>query len=314
VARVWSVALRGLRYETTVVANADDPLVTEVVTSTTQSAVFFGIESAERSAEVLEHASDVKACPRCGGKIQYETLYLGHLGHYSCSRCSFRRPAPAVQARDVRLNGVSGSEFRIMRGEESAEVDLGLPGLYNVYNAVGAAAMAAVLGLDLQSIASALGRVTAAFGRMERLEVDGLPVYLALAKNPAGLNEVLRTLLDSERPLHLLMMLNDRTADGLDVSWIWDADIEMLQGRVASAVFSGTRAEDMALRFKYAGVAAQDGAGIAAVLHDIPAALMEALKRTPADGPLFIVPTYTALLDVRSTLTRLGYVKPYWEE
>lgn len=310
VARIWAAAIRNLTDHTAVVANADDPLVAEVVTASGHAAVFFGMESAARVG-VPEHASDVKACPRCGGRIEYSALYLGHLGHYGCARCDFRRPLPLVSAADVRLNGVSGSSFDLQVGPTSTEVSLHLPGLYNVYNAVGAAALAHALGQDVSIIAAGLGRVTPAFGRMERLQIEGKEVYLALSKNPAGLNEVLRTLVESDNRLYLLMMLNDNIADGQDVSWIWDADVEMLQGRVASVVFAGTRAEDMALRFKYAGVTEGSAPQI---VQDTAAAFSAALNATPEGGRLFVVPTYTALLDIRNTLTRLGHVPAYWEE
>ena len=148
---------------------------------------------------------------------------------------------------------------------------------------------------------------------MERLELDGRGVVLALAKNTVGLNQTLRTLAQGSQPLHLLAMLNDNAADGRDVSWIWDADVEMLEGRVASVVFSGRRAEDLALRFKYAGVIPGSPAGLE-IVHDTEAAFRRALALTPEGETLSIVPTYTALLDVRATLTRLGHVRPYWEE
>lgn len=313
VARLWAGALAQLPETTAIVANADDPLVAQVVESARRPPVFFGIQSAERSAQSREHASDVKACPRCGGPIEYNAMFLGHLGHYRCSRCDFRRPSPQVLAADVRLDGVAGSAFRLIGPDGEAQVTLPLPGLYNVYNAVAAAAAGQVLGIALSSIATSLGRVTPAFGRMERLEIERRPVYLALAKNPAGLNEVLRTLAASPGSLRLMVMLNDNTADGHDVSWIWDADIEMLHGRVASVVFGGIRAEDMALRFKYAGVIDSGARPLWEIMHNTEQGFWRALEVTPPGEPLFIVPTYTAMLDIRKTLTRLDYVKPYWE-
>lgn len=311
VARVWKLAVHALPAATTLVANADDPLVSDVASHAAR-ALYFGIESAEVITDLPDHASDVKACPKCGGRIEYSSVFLGHLGHYSCPACGFQRPEPSVSARDVTLLGVRGSRFRLVDGASSVEVTLPLPGTYNVYNALGAAAAACALGIDLASIASALDTVTAAFGRMERLSVDNRTVYIALTKNPAGLNEVLRTLITSEDRVHLMIMLNDNIADGRDVSWIWDADVEALRERVATVVFGGTRPEDMALRFKYAGIITDDTV-VWEVQRDTTRGLMRAVELTPSDGCLFIVPTYTALLDVRSTLARLGYVKNYWE-
>jgi lipid II isoglutaminyl synthase (glutamine-hydrolysing) len=313
VARLWSTAITRLPAGALVIANADDPLVAEVALGGRAKPLYFGLSSVPEKGAVNEHASDVKTCPRCGGPIVYSLITLGHLGHYACSRCDFTRPEPTVYAENVRLRGIDGADFTLCAGGIAAPVHLPLPGLYNVYNAVAAAAASSALGIDPTTIAGALGRVTAAFGRMERLMVDGRTVYLALAKNPAGLNEVMRTVLQASRQANLLMLLNDNTADGHDVSWIWDADVEMLSGHVRQVVFSGTRAPDMALRFKYAEVTASD-TGVRTIEPDTETALVRALQGLDDGDVLFVIPTYTAMLDVRSVLTRLGHVKPYWEE
>ncbi len=314
VARLWSTAIRRLPPDATVVANADDPLVAEVTRPAEDSTLYFGVASVDVETQFREHASDVKACPRCGERIDYDSVFLGHMGHYRCSNCDLRRPAPGVYAEEVRLLGVSGSQFRLITPAGQEEIALPLPGLYNVYNAVGAATVATVLGIEVNRIAASLRSSTPAFGRMERVRIEDRTAYLALAKNPTGLNQVLRTLTSGEEPIPLLIMLNDNIADGRDVSWIWDADVEVLRGRVSSVVFGGTRAEDMALRFKYAGVIEVDGGPVWEINRNTEAGLQRALELAPDREPLFIVPTYTALLDIRNTLTRLGYVKPYWEE
>lgn len=313
VARLWSKAITRLPTSAIVIANADDPLVAEVALESSERPLYFGVSSVPDKGATGEHASDVKTCPRCGGPIVYTLVTLGHLGHYRCSSCEFTRPEPVVCAENVRLRGINGSDFTLAAGEARAAVRLPLPGLYNVYNALAAAAAASTMGTDVTEIAATLGHVTAAFGRMERLDVNGRIVYLALAKNPAGLNEVMRTILQSSERANMLVLLNDNTADGHDVSWIWDADVEMLTGHVARVTFSGTRAPDMALRFKYAevtdGTAADSG-----IEPNTEAGLIRALDGLNEGEVLFVVPTYTAMLDVRGVLTRLGHVKPYWEE
>ncbi|HZU12899.1 MAG TPA: MurT ligase domain-containing protein [Chloroflexota bacterium] len=313
IAGLWKGALQELT-GATIVANADDPLVAHLVQTTEAPHIFFGIQSAPESLSGLPHAADVKACPNCGAPIDFSVTFVGHLGHYICRTCGFSRPAPQVAAEDVRLNGVDGSLFAITDSDERISVALPLPGLYNVYNATAAAAAACALGIRLCEVRAGLENVTPAFGRMERLEIDGRHVYLALAKNPTGLNEVLRTIESVEQPLFLLPMLNDNIADGRDVSWIWDADVEMLRGRVASATFSGTRAADMALRFKYAGVTAPAGSALWSIEPDPEHALRSALSATPRGERLFVLPTYTALLQMRGVLTRCGLARPYWEE
>lgn len=311
VARLWSDAIKKLKPDTAVIVNADDPLLADLAAGIPEDTVYFGIETAN-TTRTEEHASDVKTCPRCGGRITYSTSYFGHLGHYRCTGCGFGRPKPLVAAHDVHLLGVRGSSFRLATPGGDAAVSLKLPGLYNVYNALGAAATAWSLGIDADTIASGLDVSTPPFGRMERLQIEGYDVFIALAKNPAGLNEVLRTVTEDPAPLNLMMMLNDNIADGRDVSWIWDADIEMLAGHVDHVTFAGTRAADMALRFKYAQ--ALPDVGSPDICAGSAQALARALEAAPPGSPLFIIPTYTALLDVRATVTRLGYARPYWEE
>jgi len=313
-ARLWSGALSGLPEDGTIVANADDPLVALTALESGREVMFFGLDLAPGSAPALEHAGDVKACPHCSGPIEYSSVALGHLGHYVCTQCDFARPNPDIVGTDIRLDGTVGSTFSLSDPSGQSAVRLRLPGMYNVYNAVAAAALASTLGIPMGTAAAALGRTTPAFGRMEQMQADGRTVVLALAKNPAGLNEVMRTVLADPAPLHLMVMLSDNTADGRDVSWIWDADIEALAGRVATVVFSGTRAGDMALRFKYGEVIGDAGEPSWEVEDSTATAFQRALARTPRDGRLFIIPTYTALLDVRELLTRLGYARPYWEE
>lgn len=314
VAAVWSMALRRLSEKAVVIANADDPLVANVAESFGGTVQYFGIESARRSVAAPEHASDVKACPHCGGNVTYDRVFLGHLGHYRCEVCGFTRPRAHVAARDVELLGIQGSRFTLGLPHQEIPISFPLPGMYNVYNAVAAAVNAVALGASPADIRAGLEGATAAFGRMEAITIAGRPALLALAKNPAGLNEVLRTVLETGTQAHLLMMLNDNIADGRDVSWIWDADVEMLAGSVASVVFSGIRADDMALRFKYAGVLDGQSPPQWEVQKDTRQAVARASHLSDSAGTLFIIPTYTAMLDVREVLAGMGYVRPYWEE
>lgn len=314
VARLWSGAVGNLAVGCALTVNADDPILVAATGVFPGDAVFFGVESADVSEQTMDHAGDVKACPRCGAPIAYQRILLGHLGHYSCSSCGFSRPPAAICAHDVNLHGVQGSEFVLGYAGGQTLVALPLPGMYNVYNALAAAAAAVQMGIGIDQISRSLARATPAFGRMERIVIDGREAIVALAKNPAGLNQVLRTAVADEEPLNILMMLNDNTADGHDVSWIWDADLELLAGRIGSAVFAGTRGADMALRVKYAGGLPAGHPAQWAVFSDTQRALRQALNWTGPTGRLFIVPTYTALLDVRGQLARLGHVRPYWDE
>ncbi len=314
VARLWKDAVAALDPSAQVIANADDPLIVDAVSGSAAPVTFFGIESTAAPTSGMEHASDVKACPRCGGAMQFDVVFLGHQGHYSCSHCDLRRPTPEVSAREVVLDGLNGSKFVLRTATAETEISVPLPGLYNVYNALAASAGALSLGLSTERCSAGIRATRAAFGRMERLEVGGRTVQVALAKNPTGLNEIVRTVATSPEPLHLLVMLNDNTADGHDVSWIWDADIELLGGRLESVCFAGGRAADMALRFKYADLLDGKQPPKWSVIFDTESAFRQALAWTPAGARLFIIPTYTAMLDVRGLLTRAGHLRAYWEE
>jgi UDP-N-acetylmuramyl tripeptide synthase len=275
------------------VLNADDPLIADLATQ----ALFFGVEDTSLALPALQHASDSKHCRRCGAPYVYDAVLLGHLGHYHCPNGDSTRPAPAVAATDVELHGVRAASFTLRTPEGEVRLELPLPGLYNVYNALGAAALCTALDVSLAEIAAGLRAVAPAFGRAETVDVGGRPMTLLLVKNPAGANEVLRTLTLEGGELDLLAILNDRTADGRDVSWVWDADFEIIAPRVHHVVCSGTRAAELAVRFKYAGV---DPARIE-VLDDLPRAVDAA--RASGDGPLYALPTYTAMLELRRVLS-----------
>jgi UDP-N-acetylmuramyl tripeptide synthase len=185
-------------------------------------------------------------------------------------------------------------------------VTLPLPGLYNVYNALAAAALAGVLGAPLDDVVAGLEAVAPAFGRAETVTLGDRALTLLLIKNPAGANEVLRTLLLEPGEHDLLGVLNDNVADGRDVSWVWDADFELLAGRVRRVTCAGTRAAELAVRLKYAGV---DDARIV-VRPDLEQALDDA--RAHGDGPLYALPTYTAMLALRGLLADRGVARSSW--
>jgi len=287
--------------DATLVLNADDPLVADLGRDR-HDAVFFGVEDPTMALAETQHAADAKHCRRCGAPYHYDRVFLGHLGHYRCEACGATRPTPAVAAHDVVLDGLRGSRFTLTTPRGRAEIRLPLPGLYNVYNALGAAALALSLGARFDEVTAGLHAVSPAFGRAEVVTVAGRELLLLLVKNPAGANEVLRTLALEEGEHEVLAVLNDRIADGRDVSWIWDADFEALADRVRLVTCSGTRAAEMALRLKYAGVPEER----IVVEPALDAALDAALRRTT--GRLVAIPTYTAMLELRNLLRARGIV------
>ena len=305
IAERWAAVTAALDGRTRLVLNADDPLVADL--GRERSAVtYFGVDDDSLAYAELQHASDSKHCRRCGAAYVYDAAYLAHLGHYHCPSCGARRPPPSVVARDVELRGIRSAAFTLSVAGTSVRVELPLPGLYNVYNALGAAALALELGVGLPDIAAGLEEVEPAFGRAETVTLGAREASLLLVKNPAGANEVLRTLALERRELDLLGVLNDGVADGRDVSWVWDADWELLRDGVRRMTCAGSRAAELALRLKYAGV---DESRLH-VVDALPAALDTALA--DGDGPLYVLPTYTALIELKALLAERGHSQEYW--
>jgi lipid II isoglutaminyl synthase (glutamine-hydrolysing) len=308
VAERWRDAVAGLPGETRLVYNADDPQLAGVGEAHGRS-VAFGLDDPRVARPSLQHAADSKYCIRCGTPYAYAAAYVGHLGDYRCPRGDHARPPLKVAAREVSLHGLERASFRLDTPEGSRRIELGLPGLYNVYNAVAAAALARELGAELDDIAAGLERFSAAFGRFERIAVGGKRILLLLIKNPAGANEAVRTLADGGAPALVVVALNDEIADGRDVSWIWDVDFEPLLPELRTLVASGGRAAELALRFRYGGL---DEHAIE-LEPDLGATLDRGLELTPEGGELVILPTYTAMLGLQRLLAERGLAKPYWE-
>jgi lipid II isoglutaminyl synthase (glutamine-hydrolysing) len=311
-AEEWSRTVAARSGSTAFALNADDPLIADLGRDSEdrprESVSYFGIEDASQALPELQHAFDAKHCRRCGHPYAYERAFVGHLGHYSCPSCGAERPRPEVAATRIELRGMAGSRVAVRTPTAELDLELPLPGLYNVYNALAAVAAGLRLGVAPERIAAALGDMKAAFGRVETISVAGVPVSILLVKNPAGANEVLRTLrLEAGgKPLDLWIALNDRIADGRDVSWVWDADFELLAGSVGKVTCAGTRAPEMALRLKYAGWPAE----VIEVEPRIEASLDRAVAAAP--GRLFALPTYTALLELRKLLADRGLAREFW--
>jgi UDP-N-acetylmuramyl tripeptide synthase len=305
IAQRWTTLAAERSGRTRVVACADDPLVAGIG-AVAPDTFYFGVEDGELARSELQHASDSTHCRGCGRAFAYTAAYLAHLGHWHCDGCSSARPTPQMVATDVKLHGSRATSFTLRTGTDAVTVELPFPGLYNVYNALGAAALCLVLGMDLPQIVAGLAAVEPAFGRAETFELDGHPVSLLLVKNPAGANEVVRTLSLEDGELELFGVLNDRIADGRDVSWIWDIDWELIVPKVRHVTCAGTRAADLAVRLKHAGVTA-DRLHLAA---DVKAGLDGAVAR--ANSHLYVLPTYTAMLELQDVLASRGETKEFW--
>ena len=302
----WAQLVGELDGRARFVLNADDPLVADLGRERS-GVTYFGVEDDSQALPGMQHAADSKHCRNCGHAYEYEAIYLGHLGRYRCPNCGRKRPEPQVAATEVQLEGMDGSRFTLRTPQGELALRIPLPGLYNVYNAVAAAATVLELGVPLATLGEALEGFAGAFGRVETIPIDGRKLSILLIKNPAGANEVLRTLTLEDGDLDLWIALNDNIADGRDISWIWDADFEVLAGRVRQVTCSGTRAEEMALRLKYAGI--ETGLEVE---RDLSASLDSAV-RNAAGERVYALPTYTALLELRDLLADRGLAKR-WSE
>jgi UDP-N-acetylmuramyl tripeptide synthase len=362
----WKKAIQQLPDETTLILNADDPIIANLAADFNGPVLYYGIEdrsldsSAQSDGAQHHQVIDARSCPTCGSDYLYSTHFYSHMGHYSCPTCLSNRPTTDIAATRVEEESFDRLRIGVTIGDETHSLVIPLPGLYNVYNALAAIAVAHALSIDWQPIVTGIEGSKPVFGRGERIQIDERTLRLFLAKNPAGFNEVLRTLFPETTTRHVLFILNDNIADGQDISWIWDVDFERVAHSFATLVVAGTRAFDLALRLKYAGVeedrmrvvppfplralktppprrqsraratrkaialtrATQEeqqnapsatDSDVLLPLYGFKKALDYALQMTPAGETLFVVPTYTALLDVHHELEQRGLTPRYWE-
>ena len=303
----WRGVVAGLAPESALIVNEDDPQLAQLARGR-EGVIRFGIEDT-RLGGPLPHAADARYCSNCGVAYDYQLAYVGHLGVYSCPGCGFSRSKPDIWADGITLEGLAGSSFRLHLPQETLTVRLGLPGLYNVYNSLAAAALAQALGARPAEIANGLESTAAAFGRSERIEIGEKELLLLLIKNPTGANEVVRTIVAAGTPKTMVIALNDGIADGQDVSWIWDVDFEPLLGELERLIASGGRAAELALRFKYAGFPESQ----IELLRSTTEALDRGLELTEEKGELVVCPTYTAMLELQNLLAERGHADPYWQ-
>ena len=293
------------------VLNADDPNVASLAEAAAR-VVYFGLAGAGRPP--TGDGADARRCPACGAALSYAVYQYAHLGSYRCAACGFRRP-PLDLAVIVHRHA-DGQELEMDWRGARWRVPLSLPGTYNAYNAALAAAAALALGVAPEAVTQGFSRAGASFGRMEALVWRGADLRLALVKNPTGFNQVLETLAEDPDPKDAVMLVNDRYADGRDVSWLWDVDFEGLMALtgIDRIWTGGTRGRDMAVRLKYAGlptdrVVVVPGRPVAAVA----AAVGASGDGVRADRRIYVLPTYTALLAVRQRLAAEGVVRHFRE-
>ncbi|MGK7931364.1 MAG: MurT ligase domain-containing protein [Microcystaceae cyanobacterium] len=279
----WQNAIKPLSNQTIVVVNADDPTLSHLGQKVSQPVRYFGLSEPDLYLEEIPHAVDSIYCPNCGHPLDYQGVYLSHLGDFSCPSCGFAKSQPAFPSQDWPQI---------------------LIGVYNKYNSLAAGLVAQELGIEETAIFNTIQSFKAAFGRAEELTVQGKHVRILLSKNPVGMNETIRTVNEIKtqgKSSTTLLVLNDRIPDGTDVSWIWDVDTEKLVSLGGTLVVSGDRIYDMALRLKYSQP--QKTPLDLIVKEDLQEAIQTALDKTPTEETLHILPTYSAMLEVRGILT-----------
>ena len=335
VASLWQQAIKeGVLVDTTLILNADDPAIAYLGTLANSPVLYYGIDASlpEMATSEADHHQtlDTRTCPVCGGELLYSVRFYSHMGHYACRDCGWARPQPHVRAISVQAESIDRQRVIVGSGllsESRQELTIPLSGIYNVYNALAAIASTQAIDIAWEPIVTGIEQFKPIFGRGERIQAEGRTIRLLLAKNPTGFNEVLRTLCSDGISRHILFVLNNNTADGHDISWIWDVDFERCVGNVSTLVVAGSRAFDLALRLKYAGIAQEDMLVVppaplrtirgdkeaSDMKYSLKSAIDEALQRTPEGETLFIVPTYTGLLAVHQELERRGLTSHYWE-
>jgi len=306
VARTWRAALAALPSDALVVVNADDPVLTALTEPFSERRWTFGLDDPAVALPMLPHAADWRLCPRCGEALTYRQVFLGHLGIYACTGCAFSRPPLTVAGCSVA--SVVPLRIEVVAGTCRVTLESQLAGVYNAYNVLAAATAGLALGLDQVGIVRGLGSVEAAFGRQERVLVAEHELTLLLVKNPAGFNEAIRLLVLARQRCPVLILINDLDADGRDVSWLWDVDVEKLLALDVPVSTGGIRSGEMALRLEYAGIE--------------PAAqyqgVVEAFDRWVASLPPgccgWVLATYTAMLELRRALAQRGTLPSFWAQ
>jgi UDP-N-acetylmuramyl tripeptide synthase len=307
--------------KTKLVLNSDDSLCASLGKNTGLKTVYYGFApDACGSIEDVVN-SDAMFCLYCKTRYEYDFHIYGHLGGFHCPGCGYRRPDPQVTCTHVdeltssssQIHyGISDNIDEFPAPSEIYAAKINLPGLYNIYNSLAAVACGHLLGFDAESISRSLGSFECGFGRMETIETDGRIIKVILVKNPTGFNQVLNYLLTEDKSMQVAFLINDKLADGTDISWLWDVDFEKLQviqNKADNIYTSGIRAEDMAVRLKYAGIEIQK----ISIEKDYGSLLDAGLSRTPPGHTFYILPTYTAMLEIRNLLKKRFKLKEFWK-
>jgi UDP-N-acetylmuramyl tripeptide synthase len=274
--------------------------------------LFFGLETAEVGTPVPEQSADIIRCIRCQEDLQYEVAYMSHLGLYRCPNCGYTLPKLDFAATSVKLapNGEGPSHVKIRTPQGEIELDIPLPGIHNVYNATAAIGAAIAAGFQMDRAPAAIASMRPAFGRLEKIQAGDQTIYLAFVKNPTSFNLILRLIAQHPGEKHLMVVASNTVVDGEDFAWLWDVDIEEISQNILDVVCSGGKAEELAMRLKYAEIPTDK----ISTIREREAALNAALKNAGPGGTLYIMASYTPTHELRRIMQKRGWVKHFWEE
>ena len=295
--------------EATLCLNADCSLCSSLALSLPNRAVYFGLEQGVIPSRAKPQLSDAAYCIRCKTEYEYDYVSYGHLGGFRCPKCGYRRHAADCAVTELIEQRSSGSTVALSVRGKKRVAEINLPAVYNIYNAVGALCAAMEMGVGEDEALRALAVFKGGFGRMEAFRLGRADVRMMLVKNPAGCNQVIDFLESLRNRFVLVICLNDRGADGTDISWIWDAEFERLNniaGRIEKVIVSGDRAQDMRVRLKYAGIPEEN----IKVERDYET-LVSSLE--PIESDVCLMPTYTAMLELREVMIRHCGGADFWE-
>jgi lipid II isoglutaminyl synthase (glutamine-hydrolysing) len=306
-------AIEALPATATVVLNGDDPLVASFAPAARARRLYYGIRADGAGVQVPDHAADSVRCVHCQHALRYRAVHLSHLGDYECPQCGGARPVLDIAVTAIRPSA-TGSEITVETPAGTYPLHVPLAGIHNVYNAAAALACAMTLALpaplDPAEARRAMAGLRPAFGRLEEIRAGERQVTLAFVKNPTSYNATMREVLARPGRKHVLAAHSNTVVDGEDFAWLWDVDLEQLVPELASLTVSGTRAEEVALRFKYAGA----DPAVTQVIPSRADALETALTKIPAGESLHIFAGYTPMRELRSVMQRHAWVPPFWEE
>ena len=287
--------------DTVLVYNADDPLCARIADEVPNRTVAYGLDESMGLAQ--NTVTDAQMCQKCDGMVRYHYRQYGQLGDYFCDQCDFARPTLDFAGRDIAI-GPAGVTMEVCGPAGCESVHTPQPTPYAAYNLVASYALCREVGIPTADFQRAQDAFNPRNGRLQRYRLGGRDVLLNLAKNPTGFNQNLKIVEADQGPKMVAFFINDQVADGHDISWIWDIDFEELAGQPGTVVFAGgSRAHDLAVRLKYAGIEA-------AVIENIEDAfdrlgVLTAAGALPSDAAVYAIANYTALPPVHAALNAM---------